>query len=82
MFSTLSQSTIPQIPRYVPETHVTPPMVFVQPIWEYRHLVRALPDPGPLSKEDLNTLGADGWELVALHPEPPSLHFYLKRLRP
>jgi hypothetical protein len=55
-------------------------MVFVQPIWEYRDLRRTLPDPGPLAEAELNALGADRWELVAVYPEPTSLHFYFKRL--
>jgi hypothetical protein len=55
-------------------------MVFVQPIWEYRDLRRTLPAPGPLTETELNSLGAEGWELIAIVTEPPSLHFYFKRL--
>jgi hypothetical protein len=81
MLSAHSRSTIPEIPPHLPEPHVVPPMVFVQPVWEYKHLLRPLPAPGPLSEAELNALGGDGWELVAVYPEPASLHFYFKRLQ-
>jgi len=81
MLTALSASTIPEIPpHHLPETHVEPPMVFVPPVWEYRVLTRPLPAPGPLSEAELNGLGGEGWELVAVYPAPASLHFYFKRL--
>lgn len=80
MISAQDQLTLPEIPRQLPEAHVEPPMVFVQPVWEYKELLRALPDPGPLSETELNDLGARGWELVTVYAEPASLRFYFKRL--
>lgn len=80
MLSVLPQGGIPEIPRHPPETHLVPPMVFVQPVWEYRDVQRSLPDHGPLSETELNALGVEGWELVGIYPEPGSVHFYFKRL--
>jgi hypothetical protein len=57
------------------------PVVYVAPVWEYRELVRAL-DPGTMPTEnDLNELGAEGWELVSVVSENERAHFYFKRLR-
>jgi hypothetical protein len=45
------------------------------PTWEYR----IAPD---LSETDLNRLGEEGWELVAVGADGTSPVFYLKRARP
>ncbi len=53
--------------------------------WEYRY--EALPDHGNL-KEELDVLGASGWELVAVTCElaatgkPRTWHAFLKRPSP
>jgi hypothetical protein len=56
-----------------------PPLVPVDPRWEYRELVREA--PGLLSEAELNALGAEGWELTGVAPAGPSVHFYFKRER-
>jgi hypothetical protein len=80
MIQVSARSSIPEIPRQQPETHLQPPMVFVQAAWEYKDLVRTLPSESPLSEAELNTLGGIGWELVAVYSEGASLHFCFKRL--
>jgi hypothetical protein len=56
-----------------------PPLVPVEPRWEYRELVREAPDL--LSEAELNALGAEGWELTGVAPAGRSVHFYFKRER-
>jgi len=64
----------------LPEVHVQPPMVFVQPAWEYRHVTRAPGEQeGTLTEAELNELGAAGWELVGVITEQAVVHFYFKR---
>jgi len=54
---------------------VQPPVVYVQPVWEYKHLAaETAPD-----ETELNALGAEGWELVGVVPTPTAVHCYLKR---
>lgn len=56
-------------------THV--PMVYVRErlSWEYKRLERR---EAP-SVEELNALGAEGWELVAVCRVDAHVHFYFKR---
>jgi hypothetical protein len=49
--------------------------------WEYKRLSRDLVHEDPLSEEELNTLGANGWELAGLVSQPDKVLFYLKRPR-
>lgn len=69
-------------PRGLPTVGVQPPMVYVteEPAWEYQHLVRNLETENAPDVEELNALGAHGWELVGVFTTPPSVHFYFKRL--
>jgi hypothetical protein len=45
------------------ETRIEPPLVSVEPRWEYSIVVRDIAD-GPLSEPELNALDAEHWELV------------------
>ena len=63
----------------LPEVHVQPPMVFVQPAWEYRHVTREPGAQGALGEAELNELGAAGWELVGVVTEQTAVHYYFKR---
>ena len=58
-----------------------PPTVYVrEPLrWEYKQLVCRLEDEGAPSSEQLDPLGADGWELTGILCNPPMAHFYFKR---
>ena len=64
-----------------PQTPLAPPVVYVAPMWEYKHLRRDLAADPPFAEEELNALGADGWELAAVIPAATAIHFYFKRSR-
>lgn len=68
-------------PEGAPRAPMVPPMVYVTPVWEYRHLAREMRGEGPIREEELNALGAEGWELTATIPAGPIVHFYFKRAR-
>ena len=57
--------------------HVRAPMVYVyeKQQWEYRIIASAM------TEDELNTLGAEGWELVGVVALPASTQFYFKRAR-
>ena len=63
--------------------HAQPATVFVyeKQRWEYKVVTRNTADDVPLSEDELNVLGKDGWELVGVAPIPSALQFYLKRTR-
>jgi hypothetical protein len=67
-------------PYTVPDVRVQPPMVFVEPAWEYKHVSRSLTEQEPLGENELNELGAQGWELAGVFNDSRSAHFYFKRL--
>jgi len=74
---------LPGIPEPRPAVagRIEPPTVFVPPTWEYKHLVRHVPDEPLLGESELNALGAEGWELVSVHADRGAVHYYLKRMR-
>ncbi len=49
--------------------------------WEYRCIARSTRHEGPPSEQELNTLGAEGWELAGVASLPDAIHFYFKRPR-
>jgi hypothetical protein len=61
-------------------SEMAPPMVPVELRWEYKVVVREV-SSGLLSEAELNTLGAEHWELSGIVPAGPSVHFYFKRER-
>lgn len=69
------------LPDAAPRAPIVPPMVYVAPVWEYRHLRRDAGAGTPIGEEELNALGAEGWELVAVTPTPDGVDFYFKRAR-
>lgn len=70
----------PPLPEPEHRAPLQPPMVYVATVWEYRHLHRALEgDAPPIAEDELNALGAEGWELTAVLPAPSGVHVYLKR---
>jgi len=68
----------PSIPQ-MPNVHVQPPLVFVQPEWSYREVARNLDDTGAMTEADLNALGAEGWELAGILQDGRQVRYYLKR---
>jgi hypothetical protein len=61
---------------------VQPPMVYVTTAtkWEYKQLARNLAQGAAPTEEELNDLGADGWELTGVLADSPMVYFYFKRL--
>ncbi|MFQ6113025.1 MAG: hypothetical protein ACE5NG_02925 [bacterium] len=57
------------------------PMVYVEErlVWEYKQIVRNLAKEKALTEEELNALGADGWELTGVFSDSPFVYFYFKR---
>jgi hypothetical protein len=70
----------PSVPPGLPEVHLSPPVVFVEPTFEYRQLSRDLAGGAPVSEEELDELGRAGWELVSVITDGRTAHFYFKRL--
>ena len=66
-------------PHQEPSVRVQPPLVYVEPAWEYKHLTRSATEQEPLSEAELNALGNDAWELVSVFTDGRSVHFYFKR---
>ena len=63
-------------PPPMPEVHIQPPLVYVEPVWEYKAVTRKTSP----EEAELNALGAQGWELVGVASEGGALHFYFKRV--
>ncbi|MCI0504771.1 MAG: hypothetical protein L0Z73_01535 [Gammaproteobacteria bacterium] len=59
------------------------PMVYVDEplLWEYKHLVKAVRDQSLPAEEELNSLGAQGWELAAAFIVLNEAHFYFMRVK-
>jgi hypothetical protein len=76
-----SKQPFPHIPQ-PDQPRVHPPTVFVyeKQAWEYRVISKNVAD-GPLSEDELNALGAVGWELVGVATLTTNVQFYLKRVR-
>lgn len=66
-------------PPLTPETRLEPPMVPVDPLWDYKEIVRD--SAGLLSEAELNALGDEHWELAGIAPAGSRVHFYFKRER-
>jgi hypothetical protein len=71
----MPQPTEPQRPR------AQQPTIFVyeRQGWEYRVVGKEVGQP--LTQDELNALGKDGWELVGIVPLLNTVQFYLKRTR-
>jgi hypothetical protein len=56
------------------------PIIYVKEkrAWEYSRLIRPLGTPP--AEEELNTLGAEGWELAGIFADSENVYFYFKRL--
>jgi hypothetical protein len=60
-----------------------PPMLYVyaDTTWEYKLFSRDLTHEHLPTEEEMNSLGAEGWELAGVVSQPDKVHFYLKRVR-
>jgi hypothetical protein len=72
------------IPPHEPKQSepIRPPMVYIKESlkWEYKQIVRNLKKEGALSEDELNGLGAEGWEMSGIAQQPPLTYLYFKRL--
>ena len=77
---------LPAIPQ--PSTPQHPPIqqptiyVYEKQTWEYKVVSWSATEDASASADELNALGKDGWEMVAIVPLADRLQFYLKRPRP
>jgi hypothetical protein len=60
---------------------VQPPMVYIHEdlTWEYKRIRRDLDEQQILDEEELNALGAEGWELVTSVRVGSTVSFYFRR---
>jgi hypothetical protein len=72
---------IPQTPKEPEQTTPPPPTVYVteRPAWEYKHVARKLDREAVLDEDEMNALGAEGWELAGLFADAASVHYYFRR---
>ena len=71
------QYPVPQPPRpQVPQIHAPMVYVYEKQRWEYRLIIQS-----SMSEEELNALGAEGWELAGVVASPEKTQFYFKRAR-
>lgn len=70
------------VPQQAPSGPIPIPMVYVKgkSVWEYKQLIRNLRTEQAPSQDELNALGADGWELAGVFADLPFVYFYFKRL--
>jgi len=72
------------IPPFEPRESkpIRPPMVYVrEPLkWEYKQVIRDLENEKAPDEEELNKLGAEGWELTSIVQYLHTVYFYFKRL--
>ena len=69
---------------FPPHQHesIRPPMIYIKERtkWEYKQIVRNLKKEQPLSEEELNALGRDGWEMSGVAQHSHTSYYYFKRL--
>lgn len=75
----LSLPPEPKEPLKPSAPRVQPPIVYVEPTWEYKHLVRDLSRERAPDEAELDALGADGWELAGAFTHGSEAHLYFKR---
>jgi hypothetical protein len=82
-----SQPEFPQPPRppqpQPTQSPHTQPMVYVyeHTDWEYKVVEKDVTEQESLSEQELNGLGAAGWELAGVTTVRDTMRFYFKRLR-
>lgn len=70
----------PPRPAPGPGAPLEPPLVWVEPRWEYYHVVRHIGADEALSEAELNALGTEHWELTGVVPMGDTIHYYFKRV--
>lgn len=69
-------------PEVPPKESTQVPIIYVKagPVWEYMRLVRTLSQVSLPGEDELNTLGAQGWELAAIFADAPFVYWDFRRL--
>ena len=85
MIAEMPKTPMPHVPS-VPETphpHVQPPslVVYERVTWEYRVVDREADEPAASMQTYLDSLGNEGWELVAIRDAGTRTRLTLKRPR-
>jgi hypothetical protein len=62
------------------DIQIQQPDAFWLPTWEYHRL--RVPDRQPQTGSQLNSLGREGWELVAIYQYQGNIDYVFKRPRP
>ena len=77
----MSKLHIPDTPQSNP---VQPPIPIVyerqELIWEYKQVIRNLAKEEAPTEEELNRLGAEGWELAGVMNDSLLAYYYFKRM--
>ncbi len=75
--------SLPQEPQQPPPPYAAPPTVFVyeRQTWEYKIVRKMIADEGLLAEDELNALGASGWELSGVVALAGEATFVFKRVR-
>jgi hypothetical protein len=71
----------PPRPGEVPRSHLSLPLVPLEPQWEYKELVRNRGTEQLPTEAELNDLGREHWELAGVLDYSERVHFYFKRER-
>jgi hypothetical protein len=75
----MDRLSVPPEPQRPPGVGVQAPVVYVEPTWEHKHLVRDLAkEPAP-DEAEFNAFGSKGWELAGAFALGTEAHFYFKR---
>jgi hypothetical protein len=77
----MSRLSLPPEPQRPLSPRVQLPVVYVEPTWEYKHLVRDLARERAPEEVELDALGGDGWELAGVFTHGSEAHLYFKRQR-
>ena len=82
-FPIIPPPTPPQEPDVPAVAPLITPVVYVQEkqVWEYKVVQREAGEPGLIDEAELNTWGADGWELVGIMPHAAAIVYVFKRLK-
>jgi hypothetical protein len=75
----MDRPSVPPEPRRPAGDRVQAPLVYVEPTWEYKRLVRDLAREAAPDETELDALGAQGWELAGAFARGDKAHFYFKR---
>lgn len=71
----------PPRPGELPGGRLRPPLVPLEPRWEYKELVRNRLTEGLPTADELTALGNEHWELAGIADDGERVHFYFKRER-